>query len=89
MVYHPSYYETRWKVLRDKAGPMRGSLKRASGLGLTLPPSPRDASKDSCPSYHIKGLCNSRCSRAGDHMSYPSGGDQALIAWATKVILGE
>ena len=45
MVYHPSYNETRWRVMRDNLGPMRGFLKVAIGLGLTLPPSSRDTSK--------------------------------------------
>ena len=44
----------------DKAGPMRDVLKCALGLGLTLPLSPHDTYKDSCPSYHIKGLYYSR-----------------------------
>ena len=56
MVYHPSYKNTRWRVLRDKSGPMRDILKRASGLGLALPQPPCDTSKEYCPSYHIKGL---------------------------------
>ena len=68
---------------------MRDVFRRASGLGLTMPLSPRDASKESCLSYHIKGLCNSRCGRAGDHIPYPSGGDQLIMTWAMKVILVE
>ena len=61
VVYHPSYDKSRWRVLRDKAGPMRDVPKRASGLELTLPPSYHDASRESCPLYHINGLCNYIC----------------------------
>ena len=56
MVYHPSYDETRCRTLRDKAGPIRDFLKRATGLGLFLPLYTHDVSKEACPSYHIKGL---------------------------------
>ena len=65
MVYHPSYYETRWRALRDKAGPMRDVIKRSTSIGIYLPLPPRNASKEACPSYHIKELCNERCGRAG------------------------
>ena len=47
MVYHPSYDKKRWRELRDKAVPMRDVLKRASGLGLNLPPPPCNVSKES------------------------------------------
>ena len=56
MVYHPSYDETQWRELQDKACPMRGVIKWSKMLGLTLNPSPRDASQEAYPSYHIKGL---------------------------------
>ena len=41
MVYHPSYYETRWRLLRDKAGTMRDAIKRLTSIGLYLPLPPR------------------------------------------------
>ena len=49
MVYHPSYDETRWRALRDKAGPMRDVLKRTTGLGFPFHRPPRDVLKKSCP----------------------------------------
>ena len=71
VVYYPSYNGTRCRALNYKAGPMMDVLKRASGIWETLPPPRHDASKDSYPSYHIKGLCNSRCGRAREHVPYP------------------
>ena len=68
---------------------MRDTLKHAKGLGLILTPPPCNASKEACPSYHIKGLCNTRCRRAGDNIPYPPEGDLTLISWSNKVILGE
>ena len=41
-----------------RVGPMLHIIKRSTSLGLTLPPPPCDVSKEACPSYHIKGLCN-------------------------------
>ena len=71
MMYKPRYYETRWRALRDKTGHMWDVLKRTACLVLILTSSPHDASKEYSPSYHIKGLCNSRCRGEGDHVPYP------------------
>ena len=64
-------------------------LKRVTGLVLTLPPNPRNASKETFPSYNNKGLLNARFRREGYHLPYPIVGDLALIAWSNKDILGE
>ena len=56
MVYHPSYRGNRWRAVRYKAGRMRDVIKNATSLGLALPLSPHDTSKEAFPSYHIKGL---------------------------------
>ena len=34
-----------------------------------------------CISYHAKGLCNQRCSRAYDHQPHTDEQDQALVTW--------
>ena len=68
---------------------MRFFLKCASSLGLNPPPYPRDSYKESCPSYHIKGLCNYRYRREGEHVPYFPGGYRALMVWDITVILGE
>ena len=73
----------------NKADPMRDVLKRASGLGLILPLSPCNASKDYCSYYQIKGLCNCRCGRSGHYVPYPPGGYQTLMELTIKVTLGE
>ena len=49
---------------------MRGVIKRETCLGLALPPSLYNASKEACPYYHIKGMRNARCGREGDHQPY-------------------
>ena len=47
---------------------MRDILKSVSFLVLTLTPSHRDASKESFPTYQIKGMCQYRCMREGDYV---------------------
>ena len=66
---------------------MRDAIKQSTSLGMTLPMSPRDASKESYPSYSVKGLCNSIFWRSGYYQAYPPGEDRALMAWENKVIL--
>jgi hypothetical protein len=34
-----------------------------------------------CLSYHLKGVCNSNCSRHGDHREHQPSEDQAIIRW--------
>jgi hypothetical protein len=34
-----------------------------------------------CLSYHLKGVCNSNCSRNGDHKEHQPAEDQAIIRW--------
>ena len=87
MLYHSIYNETQWRALPDKVGLMRDAINWSMSLGMTLPMSPRDASKESYPSYSVKGLCNSRFWRVGDYQAYPPGEDRALMAWENKVIL--
>ena len=68
---------------------MRDAIKQSTSLGMTLPMSPRDASKESYPSYSVKGLCNSIFWRSGYYQAYPPGEDRALMAWENKVVLEE
>ena len=58
----------------DWLGPMSDAIERAKAAGMGIPPSPRNAQKEACPSYHIKGIFNARFRRVGDHHPYPTGG---------------
>jgi len=37
--------------------------------------------KNRCLAYHVKGICNERCSNAHDHKSASDADDAALLAW--------
>ena len=75
-------------LLKYRVGPIRDFIKRSTILGMALDPSPHNASKESFPSYHIKGMCNSICGREGYHHPYLPVGDCALMSLSNKVILG-
>ena len=62
-------------------------INSANAAGLYLTPSPCDTQKEAHPSYYIKGLCNARCEWAGDHRSYPTGGDRSLWEWSRQATL--
>jgi hypothetical protein len=59
---------------------VRDALQRA---GLThRVPNNNDGSIEMCLSpYHMKGVCNSNCSRSQDHKEHQVSEDQALIRW--------
>jgi hypothetical protein len=37
-----------------------------------------------CMSYHLKGMCNTNCSRRGDHRDHTPAEDQALLGWCQQ-----
>ena len=48
------------------------------------PPSPHSTTGgEMCLSYHIKAMCNLRCSRADDHNTHTDSQDQKLVEWCT------
>ena len=75
--------------MKGRVVPVRYVIKRSTILGMSLAPSPHNASKESFPYYHIKGMCNSICRREGYHHPYLPVGECALVSWSNKVILGE
>jgi hypothetical protein len=42
---------------------------------------PQIAGKNFCPTYHIKGMCNSRCGNAADHRTHTAEEDAPLLVW--------
>lgn len=52
-------------------------------LTVRPPKSPYNADVEMCLSYHIKGVCNMRCSRACDHAPHSDNDDQKLVTWCT------
>jgi hypothetical protein len=64
---------------------VREVLKKAIELGQHLPKNAQG--KDMCVSYHVKGICNSRCSRKMDHRTHNATETQALLGWC-KIAFG-
>jgi hypothetical protein len=59
--------------------------KKAIKLGQHLPKNAQG--KDMCVSYHVKGICNSRCCRIMDHRVHNATETQALLDWC-KIAFG-
>lgn len=42
---------------------------------------PRVGNRDACLTWHVKGMCNSRCGYAADHAPHTEAEDAALASW--------
>ena len=59
-------------------------LKISAGELPELPLSIYCTSTPMCPAWHIKGMCNSSCPRAGDHKEYSAEQYTPLVEWCDK-----
>jgi hypothetical protein len=41
-----------------------------------------------CVSYHVKGICNSRCGRKGDHRAHSATESKSLLDWCKLAFAG-
>ena len=82
MAYNNAYIEGRWGLFRH-AGAMRIITHKASLTGVYLPASPVDPTCKACPAFHIKGMCNTECRSAADHVLHTR--DQYLPLWGWAV----
>ena len=48
------------------------------------PASPVAANTEMCLAFHIKGLCNTRCGKAGDHVPHTEQQDTPLLSWCEE-----
>ena len=60
---------TIWRCLSDNPGMTRS------------PPCPSNASVEMCLTFHIKGLYNTCCGRAGEHIAHRAAQDASLLTW--------
>ena len=84
MVYNTGYYNTWCKYVRDSSGMMRKSIKHANAVGLNLPPSPHNPTKELFPLYNIKGLFNTYCVQVRYHNPHLDGANGSLMDWSKK-----
>ena len=66
---------------------MRLITCKASLAGVNLPASPVDPNCKACPAFHIKGMCNTGCGNAADHVTHNQEQDLPLWGWAVRAML--
>ena len=67
-----------YRALRIRHPPL---LRR---LTVRPPASPHNPAIEMCLSFHIKGMCNTGCSRADDHAAHTPEQDQSLVTWCDE-----
>ena len=79
------YVEGRWGLFRH-AGAMRLITRKASLAGVGLPASPVEPNRKACLAFHIKGMCNTGCGNAADHVTHTREQDLPLCGWAVRAM---
>ena len=69
MDYNNAYVDGRWGIFWH-AGAMRPITRKASLAGVKLPASLIEPTCKACPTLHIKGMCNTGCRNAADHVPH-------------------
>ena len=85
MKYNNAYVEGSWGLFQH-AGAMRLITRKASLAGIDLPVSPVDPNCKTCPTFHIKGMCNTECGNVADHVVHTWYQDLPLWGWAVRVM---
>ena len=86
MAYNNTYTEGRWGLFQH-AGAMRLITRKTSLAGVELPTLPVYPTCKACPSLHIKGMCNTGCGNAADHVPHTRDQDLPLWGWSVQEIL--
>ena len=74
-----------WGLFRH-VGAMRLITRKTSLAGVDLPALPVEPNCKACPAFHIKGMCNTVCGNAADHVAHTQEQDLPLWGWAIREI---
>ena len=85
IAYNNAYIEGRWGLFRN-TGAMGLITRKASLAGVELPASLVDPKCKAFPAFHIKGMCNTGCRNATNHVRYTQEQDLPLWRWAVRTI---
>ena len=85
VAYNNAYVEGRWGLFRH-TGAMRLINRKASLAGVELPALLVDHKCKACPAFHIKGMCNTGCGNANDHVTHTLEQDLPLWGWAVRAM---
>ena len=86
MAYNNAYVDGWWGLFRH-TGAMRLITRQASLAGVKLLALPVEPTCMACPASHIKGMCNTGCRNASDHVPHTREQDLPLWGWAVWVML--
>jgi hypothetical protein len=75
-------YNEKFTPHRQTGERVRDVVKRAAMAGQTIPQN--DAGVPMCISYHVKGICNTRCGRSADHISHSEAETSRLLTWCVS-----
>ena len=81
MVYNTGWDYTWWRLYKYRTGPIRYFINQAKAEVHNLTTSLYEPTNKSYHSFHIKGLCNTRCVWAVYHRPYPEGSEGLLLEW--------
>ena len=73
------HFEDAFLPYKETGQRVRDVLKKATEKGHALPKNAQGL--DMCVSYHVKGLCNTRCGRSADHRAHNAAETKDLLAW--------
>ena len=85
MAYNNAYVEGRWGLFRHMVA-MRLITRKASLAGIDLPALPVELNFKAFPAFHIKGMCNTGCRNAADHVAHIREQDLPLWGWSIRVM---
>ena len=75
-------YDDSFLPYKETGQRVRDIIKKALEKGHALP---KNAQKlDMCVSYHVKGICNTRCGRKADHRAHNATETKALLDWCVE-----
>ena len=78
IAYNNTYVEGRWGLFWH-AGAMRLITRKARLAGVNLSMLPGGPQMQACPAFHIKGMCNTGCGNATNHVAHTR--EQDLPLW--------
>ena len=85
IAYNNAYVEGRWGLFWH-VGAMRLITRKASLAGVELPTLLVDPKFKACPTFHIKGMCNTGCRNATDQVTHTWEQDLPLWGWAVRAM---
>ena len=81
--YNNYYVDGQWGLFRH-AGAMGIITRKERLAGVDIPVFLIEPTYKACPAFHIKGMCNTGCGNAADHVPHTQEQDLSLWGWAVQ-----